>query len=269
VLLLLAGALAAGCSEDESKGKGRAKAAPAARTEAATRTTPSRSQDQADDGRDVAWLARLHRWETNLGNDALGVEAVGHGPGARRKLRRSLLDAGCERRLLRQVREPDADRYRPGYDFLLDRCQTIEHIALRLNRSIHAGKTVPVAVVRRETTRSTRFFRRGSANLEHSLRANRELQMRSGSREESKIEPQLSRFASRLVVHRPSGLEVRCWSVREWPFVRKEWGAYIGKADLLGFVQGARPRASLAPKVCRRSRASSTGRSVRPPGSSS
>jgi len=202
------------------------------------------------------WLARLHRWETNLSQDALKVESLGrhrgHGRRSRRELRRSLLDlAGCERRLLRQVGEPAAARYRPGYDLLLKGCQATEHIALRLKRAISTGKSLPINVVRAESDKSTRFFRRGSLSLEHSLRANRELPMTSGSRAESKIEPRLSRFASRLVVHKPTGIEVRCWSVREWPFVRKEWGAYIGTADLLGFVHGVRPRTSLAPKVCR------------------
>jgi hypothetical protein len=124
-------------------------------------------------------------------------------------------------------------------------------MALGLTRSIDERKPIPVALVRRESARSTRFFRRGSSNLERSLRANRRLPVTTGSRAESKIEPRLSRFASQLVVRKPTGIEVRCWSTREWPFVRKEWGAYVGRGDLLGFVHSLRPRTSLAPVVCR------------------
>ena len=83
------------------------------------------------------------------------------------------------------------------------------------------------------------------------MRANRPLPMTRGSREESKVEPQLSRFVSRFVLRKPDGIEVRCWSKDEWPFVTKEWATYIGSGDLLGFVHQRRPRASVAPRICK------------------
>jgi hypothetical protein len=105
--------------------------------------------------------------------------------------------------------------------------------------------------MRREGRKSAKLFRRGGKALESSLRANRPLRVERGSLEESKIEPRFSAAASRFVLHRPSGIEVRCWSKREWRFVRKEWGAYVDAGDLLGFVHSTRPRTSVAPRICK------------------
>jgi hypothetical protein len=61
----------------------------------------------------------------------------------------------------------------------------------------------------------------------------------------------MSRFVSRFVLHKPGGIEVRCWSNDEWRFVTKEWGSYIGTGDLLGFVHRKRLRTSVAPRICK------------------
>ena len=177
------------------------------------------------------------------------VAAIGRGvdKGKRQRgeLRAALRDlAGCERRLLRQVGEPAAVRYRPGYDLLLMGCQSVKRIALQLTRAIDEREQVPMAEVNRESERSAAYFKRGTAKLEGSMRANRDLSVESGGRDESKIEPRLSGFASELVLRKSTGIEVRCWSVDEWPFVLKEWGVYIGRTDLLGLsTAGVRGRA--------------------------
>jgi hypothetical protein len=252
IALLVVGVLVASCSDDTS-GERKAETGPPA-TETTIKLRPRDLPDRG--GRDLAWLARLQRWEANLRQDGLTLASMGRDvqnkSRARRALRRPLRElARCEQRLLGHVGEPRAARYRSGYDLLLKGCQSVKRMALGLSRSIEEREPIPVAMVRRESDRSTRFFRRGSSNLERTLRANRPLPVTSGSRAESKIEPRLSRFASRLVVRKPTGIEVRCWSTREWPFVRKEWGAYIGRGDLLGFVHSLRPRTSVAPVVCR------------------
>ncbi len=106
-------------------------------------------------------------------------------------------------------------------------------------------------LIRRESLESRQLFRRGNTTLESSLRANRRLRVARGSLDESKIEPRFSAAVSRFVLHRPAGIEVRCWSKREWKFVRKEWGAYVDAGDLLGFVHSLRPRTSIAPRICK------------------
>jgi hypothetical protein len=255
VLLVLLGAFGAGCS-DETASDGQAKAASKTTTEPAAAATKPLSQDLPDQGRDIAWLGRLHRWELNLTQDAARVGAVsqqiGRGNRGKKALRRPLLQlTRCEKNLLRQVRVPAASRYRPGYDLLAEACRTLKGVSLTMIHALEEGDPPPVTEIRRDSARSRRLFTRGTARLEAALRANRPLPATRGSREESKVEPQLSRFVSTFVVHKRAGIEVRCWSKDEWRFVTKEWATYIGRGDLLGFVHSTRLRTSIAPRICR------------------
>lgn len=253
---MLIGALVAGCSDDESR-RGEASPRDAARAAEPTKdpSASRRSPDLADQGRDIAWLGRLHRWEVNLSTDAVRVGEVSRivQRGGRDKdaLRRPLVQlTRCEKNLLRQVGVPAASRYRPGYDLLAEACRTLKGLSLKMIHALDAGDPPPKDIDR-DSTRSRKLFTRGTSRLEASMRANRPLPMVRGSREESKIEPQLSRFVSRFVLHKPTGVEVRCWSKDEWRFVTKEWATYIGSGDLLGFVHQRRPRASVAPRICK------------------
>lgn len=252
LVLLLLGVLAAGCSDE--KAERDAAAADATKT---TATQPTRrAEEPPASGRDLAWLGRLRRWETNLRRDGAKLEATSRGAergaSSRARVRRSLVKlTRCEKNLLRQVRQPNASRYRTGYELLSEGCRTLKGLSLKLIHALDTRTRAPVAEMRRESRRSMRLFRRGSAALEASLRANRPLDISRGSLDESKIEPRLSAAASRFVVHKPAGIEVRCWSKREWKFVRKEWGAYVDAGDLLGFVHSLRPRTSIAPRICK------------------
>jgi hypothetical protein len=253
---LVIGVLVAGCSDDESPRGSATPKEPAPTTEPAKEpAAPRRSPDLRDQGRDIAWLGRLHRWELNLSDDAVRVETVGRivQRGGRREnaLRKPLVQlTRCEKNLLRQVGEPAAARYRPGYDLLAEACRTLKGLSLRMIHSLDADDA-PAKGISRDGKRSRILFRRGSGRLEASMRANRPLPTARGSREESKIEPRLSRFVSRFVLHKPGGIEVRCWSKEEWRFVTKEWATYIGSGDLLGFVHSKRLRTSVAPRICK------------------
>lgn len=251
LVLLLFGVLAAGCSD--GGGEEGAEAAP--RTQTST-TLERRVEEPPPSGRDLAWLARLHRWEINLRHDGAKLETtsrgVDRGTSSAAQVRRLLVKlTRCEKNLLRQVREPHASRYRSGYELLSDGCRTLKALSLKLIRAIDGRTKVPLPVITRESLESRRLFKRGNSALESSLRANRPLHVARGSLDESKIEPRLSAAASRFVVHRAGGIEVRCWSKREWRFVRKEWGAYVDVGDLLGFVHSLRPRTSIAPRICK------------------
>jgi hypothetical protein len=252
LLLLLLGALAAGCSEDKpAEEKAVAKSSPKPQPTAAQRRSP----DLRDQGRDIAWLGRLHRWQVNLAQDGVKLGEVGRvvkaGSRDKEALRKPLLQLSrCEKNLLRVVREPAAARYRPGYDLLAEACRTLKGLSLELIHALDAGEALP-ADTRHDGDRARRLFTRGTARLEASMRANRPLPKVRGSREESKVEPQLSRFLSKFVLRKPSGIEVRCWSKDEWLFVTKEWGTYIGTGDFLGFVHNTRMRTSVAPRICK------------------
>jgi hypothetical protein len=252
LLLLLLGALAVGCSEEKEAEKAAAPKSPPKQQESAKEQLP----DVPDQGRDIAWLKRLHRWEVNLSQDAVSVgnvsRIVQRGGRDEEALRRPLVQLSrCEKNLIRQVGEPAASRYRPGYDLLAEACRTLKSVSLRLIQALEADEKPPMKDIGRDGARSRKLFTRGTARLEASLRANRPLPMSRGSREESKIEPQLSRFVSRFVLHKPRGIEVRCWSKAEWRFVTKEWGTYIGTGDIQGFVHSARLRTSVAPRICK------------------
>jgi hypothetical protein len=251
-VLLLFGVLAAGCSD----GGGDESAEAAHGTQTSTTLLEQRAEDPPPSGRDLAWLGRLHRWEINLRQDGAKLETtsrrVGRGASSAAQVRRLLVKlTRCEKNLLRQVREPHASRYRNGYELLGDGCRTMKTLSLKLIQAIDGKTRVALPVIRRESRESRRLFGRGNTALESSLRANRPLQVNRGSLDESKIEPRLSAAASRFVLRRESGIEVRCWSKREWKFVRKEWGAYVAVGDLLGFVHSLRPRTSIAPRICK------------------
>ena len=251
LVLVLFGALVAGCS-DRSTGEDSAAAEPKAKSQ----PTQQREEEPPARGRDLPWLARLHRWETNLRQDAFTVSSLGEGIDSGRRspqeLRRPLVElTHCERNLIRHVREPDASRYRPGYDLLEEGCRSLKRAAFRMIRALDKRTRVPLAAVRRDSRQSSRLFKRGSTTLEGALRANRPLRIIRGSLAESKIEPELSDSVSEFALRTPAGVEVRCWSTREWRFVRKEWGTYLGTGDLLGFVHGLRLRTSVAPRICK------------------
>jgi hypothetical protein len=258
LVLLLFGALVAGCShgttgEDAAKAEGN----PASTsTSASTTEAARRPEEPPPSGRDLAWLRRLHRWELNLARDGDRVGEIDRGVGAgkntRAQLRKSLVKlTRCEKNLLRQVREPNASRYRGGFETLAESCRALKRLSFVVIQSLDRHTRVPSSKVSREGDRSRVLFNRGSAALEGALRANRDLDVSRGSLDESKIEPRLSGTVSRFVLHKPSGVEVRCWSKREWKFVRKEWGAYVGHGDLLGFVHDAELRISVAPRICK------------------
>ena len=251
LLLLLFGVLAAGCS-----GGGDDEGADAASATTSTSMPEQRPENPPPSGRDLAFLGRLHRWEVNLRHDSTKLEAtsrgVDRGASSDAQVRRLLLKlTRCEKNLLRQVREPQATRYRAGYDLLSDGCRMLKTLSLQVIRGIDGKTRTPLRVIRRESRESRRLFVRGNSVLESSLRANRPLHVARGSLDESKIEPRFSAAVSRFVVHGPEGIEVRCWSKREWKFVRKEWSAYVDAGDLLGFVHSARPRTSIAPRICK------------------
>ena len=180
VLLLLIGALVAGCSDDEPQSRQAAAKEPTRTTEPAKERAESpRPPDLRDQGRDLAWLGRLHRWEVNVAADATKVEsvsrAVQRGGRGQKALREPLVQLSrCEKNLIRQVGVPAASRYRPGYDLLTEACQTLKGISLQLIQAL-ATDDPPPKGISKDGKRSRILFRRGTSRLEASMRANRSL----------------------------------------------------------------------------------------------
>jgi hypothetical protein len=243
LLLALSVLVAAGCEET--------------REESAKASAPIKQPLRPDTGtgRDLAWLSRLRRWELRFDRQAFNadtsLEAVRAGRSTTRRLRRAWAKiAGCEEEFHRRVGQPDASRYRPGYDLVIKGCRSRARVAHKAIEAIDNKKALAERYVVRENARGDAFFEQARNNIEGALRANRPLPVVRGSRNESRIEPRLSRAASELLWRQPNGVEVRCWSVREWAFVEKEWAAYVDSGDLLGFVHTNVQRLSIAPDAC-------------------
>jgi hypothetical protein len=240
---ILVALLAAGCS-----GRG-AEEPPKADAASKTTSLPAKAGPK----RDVAWLARLRRWELGFGRAAIRVGEVGRGLEQGEKTMRDLRHAlrpiaTCPQTLHRKVGEPRAARYSGSWDLLQRGCQISHRWALDLMDGV---TTYERRRVENEMSRAEDLFSLAHDDLESSLVAHRELPTIGGKVTKSRVEPRLTRAVSRLVYGEASGtgVEVRCWSPKEWQVVRKEWGAYIGTGDFLGFAWGE-TGISLAPDVC-------------------
>jgi hypothetical protein len=246
LLLTLGAFVAAGCEETREQ---PAKAAPSVKQ-------PLRPETGS--GRDLDWLGRLHRWEVRFDRQTVAatstLQGVRQGIETQRNLRRALQKiASCERDLRRKVGNPDASRYRPGYEFVVKGCRSRASVARRMIEAIVRRQPLPARYIRTENARGDTFFEQARDELESALRANRTLPIIAKKSSRSRMDRRLSRAAAELIWREPTGLEVRCWSRQEWTFVEKEWAAYVARPDLLGFVhQAALYRTSLAPEACER-----------------
>jgi hypothetical protein len=78
----------------------------------------------------------------------------------------------------------------------------------------------------------------------------RELPVRSGLTDESRVEPTLGRMASRIAGHK---VRVNCWSEDDWEVVSAEFQAETGRKEWwpAGFADPTSDSAHLASYVCR------------------
>ena len=241
VLLALA---AAGCSDKQGPEPKAAAPAPATQQKKELAKPPPK--------RDLAWLARLHKWEMKIGHASAEVmttaEAVRREGKTRRALRRSARPiTSCTRTLHNKVGEPRPTAYGASYDLFERACGMLEDWAL--------------AVIANPSDRSAQQKEREAEDLasladddlQTSLRAFKELPRAGGTHPQSRIEPRLTRLVSSFVYRTPdptyTGVEVRCWSKREWPRVKKELRAYTGIGDFEGFAY-RETKISISPRVC-------------------
>ena len=240
LLLLVA---AAGCSDKESS-EPKAAAAPPAKQQ---RKEPSKPPPK----RDIAWLTRLHTWEAKLGNDYASVQSTGRAVARKEKpgraLRRALrVVAACPQTLRRKVGEPRAPSYSGTYTLLQRYCDMTRDWALALI----ADRSDPGAA--RKERRAEDIFFLADGELRTALTAHKDLPKIGGNVAWSRIEPRLTRIVSSFVFRSApatSGVEVRCWTKRDWQIVKKELRAYTGSHDFEGFAY-PETYISLSPAVC-------------------
>jgi hypothetical protein len=239
--VLLLALAAAGCSDNESPEPKAAAAAPA--------TQPSKEPTKPPPKRDLAWLARLHKWELKIGRASDEVmstaEAVRRGRKTRRALRRAARPvAACTRTLHNKVGEPRPTAYGASYDLFERTCQMLEEWAVEVIAD-------PSAMQKEREAADLAGL--ADDDLQTSLRAFKELPRTGGTHPRSRIEPRLTRLVSSFVYRSPdptyTGVEVRCWSKREWPRVKKELRSYTGIGDFEGFAY-RETKISMSPRVC-------------------
>ena len=144
------------------------------------------------------------------------AEAVRRGGKTRRALRRAARPvAACTRTLHNKVGEPRPTAYGASYDLFERTCQMLEEWARRGDR-----RPVDRGAMQKEREAAD-LAGLADDDLQTSLRAFKELPRAGGTHPQSRIEPRLTRLVSSFVYRSPdptyTGVEVRCWSKREWP----------------------------------------------------
>ena len=127
--LALLAVAAAGCSDKPSPEPKAAAAAPPKQQK--------REPKKPAPKRDLAWLARLHKWEVSLVSDYASLRstavAVSRREKPRRALRRALRRlAACPQTLRTEVGEPRAPGYSGSYTLLERYCELTRESALGL-----------------------------------------------------------------------------------------------------------------------------------------
>jgi hypothetical protein len=244
-LTLLLLAVAVGCS-DKGSPEPKATAAPPVKQQK-KKPEPAKPAPK----RDIAWLARLHKWEVKLGNDYARVQSTGQSVARKKKsgraLRRALrVVAACPQTLRRKVGEPRAPSYSGTYALLERYCDMTREWALALiaDRSDRGA-------VRKEREAEDIFFL-ADGELRTVLTSHKDLPKIGGKVRWSRIEPRLTKIVSSFVFRSApatSGVEVRCWTKRDWQIVKKELRAYTGSHDFEGFAY-PETYISLSPTVC-------------------
>jgi hypothetical protein len=198
---------------------------------------------------DLAWIKRVNRWTDRYFAQGQKIQPVYTRASQTRE------DLGPLREALRPYREctgssrakvgePRHEQLRRAYGFLLEACDKDQRFARALLKSASPNPGYPTS----DQFRQSDFpFHQAFQAIEAGLIANRSLPVRGGETDESRIEPRLSQAASALTLQ---DIEVRCWSVEDWPRMNKEYNAYSSdRGDPAGFVTGA-TRAHISPSSC-------------------
>jgi hypothetical protein len=242
--VLVLAALAAGCSGGEED-------AAAPRADRYGWTTQA----------EKAWLRDLRAWSDGLDaaiDDAIEVEDDDA------RLDAVLAEAGEERRvylralgpfercsvsLRGDVGPPPSGRIARVRDDLLVACESMEQHVRTIHRGLALGETDVI-------DRANDVFNVGWHRLDAVLKGLPPAQARPlarlrGVTTRSRIEPELSRVASRLAGKRA---EVRCWSVEDWSRLLDDLAAVDGEdqGNSLGFAVAGGKRIQLAPVTCTR-----------------
>jgi len=198
---------------------------------------------------DLGWIKRLNSWYERYQRQGTNLMPVYtralQTRGELGPLREELRPyQECTRSLRAKVGEPKHEQLRRAYEFLLDACDKDQQFARALIKSASPNPGYPSS----DQFRKSDFpFHEAFQVIETGLIANRSLPVRGGETDESRIEPRLSQAASALTLQ---DIEVRCWSVEDWPRMRKEYTAYSRDGgDPAGFVTGA-TRVHISPSDC-------------------
>jgi hypothetical protein len=210
-----------------------------------------RASDRPYSAADLQWIKRLNRWEREYAEDSRKVGPVWNDlyatSGDVTPLRNVLRPyRECATRLRERVHAPENARLQQALKTLEAACEEDRQFALELVASFSSNNDQGLPSGDRQL-RSQRLFKRADLLIENGLRTNRDLPVRGGFVQTSRIEPKLSRAASKLALKR---VEIICWAPAEWRPALREWDVFSGnRSDLAGFAN-RRARANIAPDYC-------------------
>jgi hypothetical protein len=241
-LLAAAISVLAGCSDEHGATK-------TASTVSRTATGPTRAQD-------VAWVVLLRKWENRMSRR--GSRATQVADGVRRKARKqSELDLAvrplqrCAESLDKEVGAPLVPRYRESYALFGTACSAVAAWGRALDEAAGSGDRDLIRNVDQKESRVGEALDEAQRELGSSFLAVQPLPIKGGNASTSRIEPRFGRAMNKLVYKSEDAaqIEVRCWSKKDWPKVKYEWGGYSGNLDFAGFAYDDF-RVSIAPEYC-------------------
>lgn len=200
---------------------------------------------------DRRWLHRLETWQTEYWENSQDVspawsDLMSGGQDIDRLRAALAAYRGCQTTLGSKVGRPHHERLRGAYEKLVEVCEQDRDYALALVESFETNEDPGLPQVD-ATIRSEDISAEAYRIIEAGLRVNQPLPTKGGVSSASRIEPRLSRAASRFVERR---VQVRCWSRADWPPTLNEWNSYSGnESDLAGLATGD-SRAHIEQEYC-------------------
>jgi hypothetical protein len=204
---------------------------------------------------ELAWVRGMSAWLHGFEADVRRAEdlhggVLGGSTDARASYER-VIDrlASCADRFDAKVGAPPVARLAEGARMLREACVELARGERDELESLSRNPGDLLAAGEASIHRGFELLIRGRKRLEANFKWNGPLARAGGETGRSRVEPLFSRVASTLAL-RP--IEVRCWSMRDWRDVSREFHAYSAVTfEPAGFVGDLdHARVNLAPWVC-------------------
>ena len=198
------------------------------------------------------WARELAAWMQSVQGAATQAESnrLSGQPGAPERFERESEPVReCAGRLREKPGDAPTRRLERVERLAVDACAHYARAVRAESRAFTGNPGAALATADAAWAEGNRLWLEMERELELLLTWNRPLPVVGGDRATSRIEPRFGRIATRLA-NRP--VQVRCWSLTDWPRVYDEWRSFANDPDIpAGFVASYdRGRLSLDPETC-------------------